>query len=53
MKKRFIRSRFLFVYKLIFNKRKSNGNEIIYWYSLTKLGNDNDKAIYSISISIV
>jgi len=46
MKKQFIRSRSPFVYNLIFNKRRSDENEIIHWYLLIKLGNDNEKAIY-------
>jgi len=41
MTKQFIRSRFPFVYNLIFNKRKGDENEIIRWW--TKLGNDNEK----------
>jgi len=39
MKKWFIRPRFPFVYNLIFNKKRSEENEIIYWYLLTELGN--------------
>ena len=45
MKKRFIDYRNLFIYNLIFKKRKSDDNEIIRWYLIIKLGNDNDKAI--------
>jgi len=44
--KQFIRYRSLFVYNLIFNKRKSDNNAIIRLYLLTKLENDNEKTIY-------
>ena len=44
MKKRFIRSRFPFVYNLIFNKRKSVENEIIRWYLLTFCGDPYQRA---------
>jgi len=48
MAKQFIRSPF--VYDLIFNKKRSDENEIIRWYLLSKLG--NEKVIYSSSIFI-
>ena len=52
MIKRFIRSQYPFVYNLIFNKRRLDGNKIIHWYLLIKLRNNNDKAIYLSSNSI-
>jgi len=41
-----IQSHTPFVYNLIFNKRKLNRNEIINWYLLTKIENNNEKPIY-------
>ena len=34
------------IYNLIFTKRRSDGYKIICWKLLTKLGNDNEEAIY-------
>ena len=38
----------IYFYLFIINiyKRRSEGNEIIYWYLLTKLWNNNEKTIY-------
>ena len=48
MTKQFVQYWSSFVYNLIIYKR-SNENEIIHWYLLTKLGFYNNIAIYSIS----